>query len=84
MTIIDVATVPLSDMATTGESVTWILDCFGYGFLPNCQVLWRSDALTQDTVIPYSYLLSTLLYGGFYSIGVLGLGIILFQRREVG
>ncbi|MEE3001265.1 MAG: ABC transporter permease subunit [Planctomycetota bacterium] len=84
MTIIDVATVPLSDMATTGEYVTWIFYWIGYSVLPNFQILWLSDALTQDTVIPYSYLLSTLLYGGFYSIGVLGLGIILFQRREVG
>jgi len=84
MTIIDVATVPLVDMATTGEYVSWILYWIGYSVLPNFQILWLSDALTQDTVIPYSYLLRTLLYGGFYSIGVLGLGIILFQRREVG
>ena len=46
--IIDVATVPLLDMATTSEQITFILYWIGY-VLPN--VLWLSDALTQQTVI---------------------------------
>jgi hypothetical protein len=35
-------------------------------------------------VIPISYILSTLLYGLFYAMAVLAIGLILFQRREVG
>lgn len=83
-TIIDVATVPLTDMATTGEHVAFALYWVGYSILPNFQILWLSDALTQEMVIPISYILSTLLYGLFYAMAVLAIGLILFQRREVG
>ncbi len=83
-TIIDVATVPLLDMATTSEQITFILYWIGYSVLPNFQVLWLSDALTQQTVIPVSYVVSTLIYGTLYSAAALAIGLILFQRREVG
>ncbi|MCH2148450.1 MAG: ABC transporter permease subunit [Phycisphaerales bacterium] len=83
-TVIDVATVPLLDMATTSEHVLFALYWIGYSVLPNFQVLWLSDALTQEMVIPVSYIMGTLLYGLFYALAVLALGLILFQRREVG
>ena len=82
--VIDVATVPLLEMATMGEQVTFFLYWIGYSVLPNFQVLWLSDALTQQTVIPVSYVISTLIYGAFYSAAVLAIGLVLFQRREVG
>ncbi|MDG2292101.1 MAG: ABC transporter permease subunit [Phycisphaerales bacterium] len=83
-TVIDVATVPLLDMATTSEHVLFTLYWIGYSVLPNFQVLWLSDALTQEMVIPVSYIMGTLLYGLFYALAVLAIGLILFQRREVG
>ena len=82
--VIEVATVPLTDLATSGEMAAWFMYWIGYSILPNFQVLWLSDALTQETVIPGTYLLGILVYGGLYTIAVLGIGIVLFQRREVG
>jgi ABC-type transport system involved in multi-copper enzyme maturation permease subunit len=82
--VVEVATVPLTDLATSGEMASWFMYWIGYSILPNFQILWLSDALTQETLIPGTYLLGILVYGALYTIAVLGIGIILFQRREVG
>ena len=55
-----------------------------YSLLPNFQVLWLSDALTQEHRIPASYMTRALLYGAAYIVIALGVATILFQRREVG
>jgi hypothetical protein len=50
---------------------------------PNFQVLWLTDALTQENVIPTRYVLKTTGYGILYIIAAVSAGIVLFQRREV-
>jgi hypothetical protein len=84
--LIDVPTIPLMNVpgVTGGEITEWTFSWIGYSVMPTFQVLWLSDALTQNLVIPGSYLLETIIYGGLYSIAILGIGIILFQRREIG
>ncbi len=82
--VVDVATVPLTQMAEGAELIQYALYKIGYAALPNIQVLWLADALTQRHVIPTSYLLQACLYGGLYIVMALCAGIILFQRREVG
>lgn len=84
--LVDVPTIPLMDVpgVTGGEITEWTFSWIGYSVMPNFQVLWLSDALTQNLVIPGSYLLETIIYGGLYSIAILGIGIFLFQRREIG
>lgn len=84
--IIDVPTVPLLDIpgVTNGEIAEWTFSWIGYSVLPNFQVLWLSDALTQNLVIPGDYLVDSIIYGGLYTIAILGIGIFLFQRREIG
>ena len=84
--LIDVPTIPLMNVpgVTGGEITEWTFSWIGYSVMPNFQVLWLSDALTQNLVIPGSYLLETIIYGGLYSIAILGIGIFLFQRREIG
>ncbi|MEE2895825.1 MAG: hypothetical protein VX726_08825 [Planctomycetota bacterium] len=81
---IEVATVPLTQFAQGGEMVPWLLLKAAYGLVPNFQVLWLSDALTQNVIIPTSYLLGSLGYGLLYTLMALALGVVLFQRRELG
>lgn len=56
----------------------------GRAVLPNFQVMFLSDALTQDHRIPTSYVIRTLIYGVLYIGAALALATFLFQTREVG
>lgn len=82
--IVEVATVPLRQMAEGWESFQyaglWVL----YSVLPNFQMLWLSDALTQGHRIPVGYVGTACLYGAGYVVVAVSLAIVLFQRREVG
>ncbi|MDP7029988.1 MAG: ABC-2 transporter permease [Phycisphaerales bacterium] len=84
VTTIDQATVPLMDMATSGEVAGWWLLNAGYAVLPNFQVLWLSDAVTQDIAIPSAYLTKSIAYGLLYTGAAICIGITLFQRRDLG
>jgi ABC-type transport system involved in multi-copper enzyme maturation permease subunit len=52
--------------------------------LPNFQVFWLSDALTQKKSIPFDYIGYTVPYSLALVTALLSLATILFQRREVG
>jgi len=82
---IEQAIVPLSTMANGFFEVVeygfyWIV----YAILPNFQMFWLSDGVTQGHVIPVEYVGLTLLYGPLYILATLCIAVILFQRREVG
>ncbi len=81
---IDQATVPLMNLASSGEVFGWGLLKAGYAILPNFQVLWLSDAVTQGIRIPADYLVKTIVYGLIYTAAALAIGITLFQRRDLG
>jgi ABC-type transport system involved in multi-copper enzyme maturation permease subunit len=81
---IEVPTVPLTQMAEGAERLLMGLWQFIYGMVPNFQVLWLSDALTQERLIPMSYVWGSLVYGATYVVAALALAVFLFQRREVG
>jgi ABC-type transport system involved in multi-copper enzyme maturation permease subunit len=55
-----------------------------HAIVPNFQVFWLADAITQDANIPLDYLAWTLPYGLLMIVIALAIAIILFQRREVG
>ncbi len=74
----------LMDMATFSEQMSYGLYKIGYSILPNFQLMLLTDSLTQQHVIPTSYVMQALMYGSLYILVALCLGIILFQRREVG
>ena len=82
--VVDVASVPLTDLASSGEYVLYWTFIVGYDVLPNFQVMWLADAITQDISIPVSYVWESVLYALAYSIAAIAVGVILFQRREVG
>ncbi|MDP7006536.1 MAG: hypothetical protein QF718_10055 [Phycisphaerales bacterium] len=75
--------ITLSDYATGTEYLRWSGCRIGNAIIPNFQVLWLSDAITQENVIPNRYITKISTYGSFYVITCISLGIILFQRREV-
>ncbi|MBW8034547.1 MAG: ABC transporter permease subunit [Planctomycetes bacterium] len=53
-------------------------------FIPNLQVFWISDAIYEGSVIPASYILTSILYAGLYISGILFMAVALFQKRQVG
>ncbi|MHC4428635.1 MAG: ABC transporter permease [Planctomycetota bacterium] len=83
--LIEVATVPLTTMASgLAERLDYALSWVAYAAVPNFQVFWLSDALTQNHLIPGEYITLTLVYGPLQILVALCLAIVLFQRREVG
>ncbi|MSR40821.1 MAG: ABC transporter permease [Phycisphaerales bacterium] len=52
--------------------------------VPNFQIFWTTDALTQKKSIPLDYILYAVPYSALLVIGLLALATALFQRREVG
>ena len=82
---IEQALVPLISMADgLVERIEYVLYWIGYAILPNFQVFWLSDGVTQGHVIPIEYVALTLLYGPLYILATLCIAVILFQRIEVG
>ncbi|MEC8321908.1 MAG: hypothetical protein VX726_13850 [Planctomycetota bacterium] len=55
-----------------------------YSIIPNFQVFWLADAITQDASIPLDYLATTIPYGLSMIVVALAVAVVLFQRREVG
>lgn len=74
----------LWDFATRGEKIEFALTRAAYSIVPNFQVLWLSDAVTQKHVIPVGYIATTTLYGACHIFAALSVAVLLFQRREVG
>ena len=52
--------------------------------VPNFQLFWLSDALTQKKNIGFEYIATVVPYGFVLIVMALALGTFLFQRREVG
>ena len=79
----------LSNMAlegtlSAGEQVKWGLLSACRAALPNFQIFWLSDALTQKKAIPGEYIAFVVPYALALVTGLLALATALFQRREVG
>lgn len=74
----------LTSYATSGEWWKYRSLKLVYGTVPNFQVLWLSDAVTQKHVIPRAYVAQVSLYGACYILAALACATILFQTREVG
>ena len=83
-TLVKVPTVALTSMSQGSELMQYGSLRAAYSILPNFQVLWLSDALTQEHKIPAAYMMRALFYGLGYIVIALAAATILFQRREVG
>jgi len=75
--------ISLSSYASGAEYAKWIGFKIGSAVVPNFQVLWLTDAITQENVIPNRYVLRTTTYGLLYIVASISVGVVLFQRREV-
>ena len=60
-----------------------IAAAFGYMVLPNFQVFWMGDALQAEIPIPWNYVGLAMGYAGLYTLGLLFLGMLLFEKREI-
>ena len=65
---------------TVGEA--WF-DKVLYAVTPNFQFFWAGDAITQELTIPGMQVAQVAIYAAIYSLGILCLGVALFQTREV-
>jgi hypothetical protein len=52
--------------------------------LPNLQIFWMADALTQNHPVGLDYVLFATGYAVLFTVAVLGVAVALFQTREVG
>lgn len=82
--VFEVATVPLTQMAEGGQLAAYYGWWTLYSIIPNLQMLWLSDALTQSRRLPLEYIVAATGYGVLYIIAAVAIGIVVFQRREVG
>lgn len=55
-----------------------------YVAIPNFQFFWLGDPLTAEMMIPGSQVALAAGYALLYSFALLGLGVAMFQTREVG
>ncbi|HOV77985.1 MAG TPA: ABC-2 transporter permease [Sedimentisphaerales bacterium] len=55
----------------------------GRYLVPNLQVFWISDAIYEDSVVPFRYVLTGALYAITYIVGILAVAVALFQRRQI-
>ena len=55
-----------------------------YHIVPNFQFFWLGDAITQQLDIGWKHVARVAAYALLYITGILGLGVGLFQTREVG
>jgi ABC-type transport system involved in multi-copper enzyme maturation permease subunit len=71
-------------VASGTENATYLACRVAGAIVPNFQVMFLSDALTQNHIIPVRYVLTTMLYGLLYIGAALALAVCMFQTREVG
>lgn len=69
---------------TGGDQASSAFFQFCRAALPNFQLFWLSDALTQKKAIPGEYIAFAVPYALAVVTGLLALATALFQRREVG
>lgn len=55
-----------------------------WGVVPNLQFFWLLDAVSQNRPVPPKYLGMAALYAAVQIGAFLSLGVILFQKRDVG
>ncbi len=71
----------------TGDGVSAMLSASAYHLVPNIGPLWVVEGLTVGTIetaVPFVYVGYATAYVGLITLGVLGLAVALFQKREVG
>ncbi len=62
---------------TTPCSAAW-------GVVPNLHFFWLLDAVSQNRPVPFEYVATACAYALAQIIAFISLGVILFQRRDVG
>lgn len=70
--------------ANIGAKLTFTLSKLLHLVAPNLQFFWPADAITQGHGFTAAHIASVTAYAVCYTVAVLALAVILFQRREVG
>lgn len=66
------------------EHWLWLGCKAAYLVVPNFQVFWLSDAVTQKREIPLDYMATLVPYAGLNVVVALAIAVVLFQDRDVG
>ncbi len=59
-----------------------LLASAAYAAVPNMQVFWVADAVTEGVKIPAAYLLRVSAYGIIFSIAAVLFGVLIFEQKE--
>lgn len=79
------AEMPAGELSSIDASHLAYWGCrVAYAVVPNFQIFWLTDAITQGSSIPLSYLAVAIPYGLMMIVAILALASVLFQRREIG
>ncbi|MCK4325897.1 hypothetical protein KAW55_04005 [bacterium] len=73
----------LSDHILGELAYTNVLARIAYAVLPNLQFFWLADALTMESIIPWSYVVNVIGYAVFYQAAIICLGTLVFSSREL-
>lgn len=65
------------------ESGSWAASIV-YAILPNWQLFWAADALEGAKTVPWRYLAHAFSYVLGYLTALMGLGLILFEEKDLG
>jgi ABC-2 type transport system permease protein len=77
----------ISDYAFGRYAETSIVASAAYRVMPNVGPFWVVDGLfaeTQASAIPFNYVGYATCYAGLWTVGILSVAIVAFQKREVG
>ena len=77
----------ISDYTFASHAEDSTIASVAYHLTPNIGPLWIIDGLTSDreeTIAPWNYVGYVTAYALLWVVGVLSIGIALFQRREIG
>lgn len=79
------AEIPVGEISVLDASHLAYYACrVAYAVVPNYQIFWLADAITQGRAIPLDYLLGLAVpYGVLVIVASLALATVLFQRREI-
>ncbi len=83
LTVLVLMTGLLSDYVFGRAAATSLPARAVYILIPNWQHFWLSDAISQGTRIPLSYLAGVALYAGLYTGGTLLAGIALMRHVDI-
>jgi hypothetical protein len=73
----------LSDFLFYPYVSTHVSAWLAYAIVPNLQVFWMGEAVAQGRAVPAGYVVGAAGYAACYIAGILFIGMLLFEDRQL-